>query len=380
MKSEATKDAMIEPAPCRSILITGGAGFIGVRLTAGLRAQLGPGAAITVFDSFHPQVHDGNPGARARLGEADARVVEGDIRDAAAVHAVVAQAAPEIVYHLASETGTGQSFDCPTRYSDVNVTGTAHLIEAIRAARSDGAPVSRVILASTRAVYGEGACVDAQGHPARAIERARTDLAAGHYAPKDAGGRFLTPIATCAATCPPAPASIYASTKLMQEYLLSQAFWGTDVGVGVLRLQNVYGAGQSLNNPYTGVLSIFTRQIAEGRTLDIFEDGRIVRDFVEVQDAVAALVAIGMTSTMPSGPIDIGAGEATTIHDVARHMLSLMDADPSRTRVTGDHRPGDIRHAVADIEAARRTLGWQPVVGLEQGLKRLITWSLDARP
>ena len=120
-------------------------------------------------------------------------MVEGDIRDGAAVHAVVAEAVPEVVYHLAAETGTGQSFDEPVRYADVNVMGTAHLIEAIRAA---DAPVSRVILAASRAVYGEGACVDAEGHPALAVERTDADLAAGQYAPKDATGRALTPVPT----------------------------------------------------------------------------------------------------------------------------------------------------------------------------------------
>lgn len=353
-----------------SILITGGAGFIGARLATALRAIL-PDVTLTVFDNLHPQVHAGNPDGRALIDACGVQFVKGDIRDADAVAAVVKQAGAQVIYHLAAETGTGQSFDLPAQYTDVNVMGTAHLIEAIRAA--GGAP--RVILAGSRAVYGEGACVDVDGQLCIALERTDDDLAAGDYQPKDVTGQSLTPVATSAINCPPAPASIYASGKLMQEYLLSQAFWGTDVQVGILRLQNVYGAGQSLNNPYTGVLSIFTRQIDQGKTLDIYEDGEITRDFIEVQDVVAAFVAIGLIAKVPQGVIDIGAGEATTIHDVARTMLGIMGSDTSKTRVTGAYRPGDIRHAVADITQAQTTLGWKPQCGLEEGLQRLVTWS-----
>ncbi len=351
-----------------SILITGGAGFIGSRLAAELSGE----ARVTVFDNFHLQVHDGNPDGRDLLAAHDVAVVEGDIRDAGAVSAAVAGAAPDIVYHLAAETGTGQSFDLLTRYTDVNVMGTAHLIAAIRAAER---PVARVILAGSRSVYGEGACIDAEGRPAVAVERTEADLAAGDFAPKDAGGRALTPVPTRAATCPVAPASIYASTKLMQEYLLGQAFWGTGTAVGILRLQNVYGPGQSLNNPYTGVLSIFTRQIAEGKTLAIYEDGEITRDFVLVADVVEAFAAMGRAAEMPRVVLDIGSGEAATIHDVARRLLALMGDDADRTRVTGAFRPGDIRHAVADISEARAHLGWTPRHDLEAGLAQLVDWS-----
>ena len=354
-----------------SILVTGGAGFIGSRLCAALAAE---GARVTAFDNFHPQAHAGNPGARERLDAAGATLVEGDVRDAAALRAALSDAAPDIVYHLAAETGTGQSFDLPVRYTDVNVMGTAHLVEAIRALPK--AP-ARVILAGSRSVYGEGACVDDLGHPAAAVERADADMAAGDYAPKDAAGRPLTPVATRADTCPVAPASVYASTKLMQEYLLSQAFWGSDTQVGILRLQNVYGPGQSLNNPYTGVLSIFVRQIGEGKTLEIYEDGEIVRDFVLVDDVVEAFATMARAGDMPRRVIDVGAGEGAAIHDVARRLLRLMSADADRTRVTGAFRPGDIRHAVADIGPARDLLGWQPRHDLDEGLSRLVSWSAE---
>ncbi|WP_300513188.1 NAD-dependent epimerase/dehydratase family protein [Aliiroseovarius sp.] len=351
------------------ILITGGAGFIGSRLAAALSTA----ATVTVFDNFHPQVHDGNPENRDRLARHAITVIEGDIRDAAAVADAVARTRPQIIYHLAAETGTGQSFDLVTRYNDVNVMGTAYLIDAIRAHAPD---LTRVVLAGSRSVYGEGACVDAEGRPTPAVERLDADLARGDFAPKDRAGRALTPVPTDA-TCVVAPASIYASTKLMQEYLLSQAFWGSDIAVGILRLQNVYGPGQSLNNPYTGVLSIFTRQIVEGKTLNIYEDGEITRDFVLVDDVVAAFAAMGLVPRMPREIIDIGSGEPATILDVARRLLGLLGVPQDRYTITGAYRPGDIRYAVADITRARDALGWQPSKSLGQGLEALVDWSSE---
>lgn len=355
-----------------SVLITGGAGFIGSRLAAALAGK----AAVTVFDNFHPQAHAGNPENRVRLDGAGTRVIEGDVRDAAALRAAVAAARPDIVYHLAAETGTGQSYDEPARYAAVNVMGTAHLIEAVRAAGG----VGRIVLAGSRSVYGEGACTDAAGRPAAAVERRAADLARGDFAPKDRAGRPLVPAPSAAAACPVAPASVYASTKLMQEYLLTQAFWGSDTQVGILRLQNVYGAGQSLNNPYTGVLSIFCRQIQEGKVLSIYEDGEITRDFVEVSDVVAAFAAMGQAERMPDAVLDIGSGRGATILQVARLLLELLGAPGDRLRISGEFRPGDIRHAVADTGPARAALGWAPAVTLEQGLARLADWARRPQP
>ena len=161
----------------------------------------------------------------------------------------------------------------------------------------------------------------------------------------------------------------------MQEYLLRQAFWGTPVEIGILRLQNVYGPGQSLNNPYTGVISIFRRQIEEGKTLNIFEDGVITRDFVFVDDVVAAFKAIGLVAECPRDIVDIGSGEATTILHMAKTLLSLMGRDPEKVRITGDFRAGDIRYAVADISMAREKLDWQPDYDLDRGLRAFLAWS-----
>jgi len=354
-----------------AIVITGGAGFIGSRLAV----ALAPAAEVTVYDNFHPQAHDGNPENRARLRTHGIAVIEGDMRDRAGLDAALAAVRPQIIYHLAAEIGTGQSFDQPARYTDVNVMGTAHLIEAARAVGG----VGRIVLAGSRAVYGEGACIDATGAPRAALERTSADMARGDFSPRGRDRQTLTPVATQAA-CPVAPASVYASTKLMQEYMLQQAFWGSETQVGILRLQNVFGPGQSLNNPYTGVLSIFCRQIQDGRVLEIFEDGEITRDFVAVDDVVTAFAAMRQVDRIPREILDIGSGQGVTILAVARLLLRLLGADEDRLRITGAFRPGDIRHAVADIARARATLGWTPAVTLEDGLAALADWSRQAQP
>lgn len=351
----------------KRILITGGAGFIGSRLAV----KLDEHADVTVYDNFHEQVHKGNPENKDRLIENNIKIITGDIRDSAAVKDAIKVVKPHIVYHFAAETGTGQSFDIVAQYNDVNVMGTAHLIEAIR---SEGESVERVILAGSRSVYGEGACINANGEPTAAVERLGSDLSAKNFEPKDKDGNTLKPVPTNS-TCVVAPASVYASTKLMQEYLLSQSFWGTDVEVGILRLQNVYGPGQSLNNPYTGVLSIFTRQISDGKVLNIYEDGEITRDFVTVSDVVDAFFAMGSVDEMPKDIIDIGSGEASSILDVAQKLLALMDEDPGKTTITGDFRPGDIRYAVADISKAKDMLDWAPKHSIDSGLRSLVDWS-----
>lgn len=349
------------------IFITGGVGFIGSRLA---ECWTRAGGLVTVFDSFHPQVasiHDAN---RQRLAELGVDIIKGDVRNRTALDTAIQKAKPDIVYHLAAETGTGQSYDMPAQYTDVNVSGTANLVEALRTAQST---TRRVILAGSRAVYGEGACVDAEGRPALAVARKTSDLAAGDFAPKDTNGNCLIPVATNA-SCLANPSSIYASTKLMQEYLLLQGFWGSETEVGILRLQNVYGPGQALRNPYTGVLSIFAQQVAEERTLEIYEDGEITRDFVFIDDVVSAFHRVGTVGAMPDGIIDIGSGMGTTILDVAKQVPLAMGKDVNNLRISGKFRPGDIRHAIADIARATDKLGWRPTHSLSTGIAQLTAW------
>lgn len=351
------------------ILITGGAGFIGSRLA---RLLVERGNDVLCYDNLHPQVHGVlRPAAGALFGPNGAGLVMGDVTDAAALASCVRYYDPEIIYHLAAETGTGQSHDEPTRYNSVNVIGTTNLVEAVR---RHGRRVRRVMLAGSRSIYGEGAASQAGGGICNAEPRMPEDMKRGDFALRNAAGAVVRPVPT-PEWLPPKPASVYASTKLMQEYLLGQCFTGTPVEVVVLRLQNVYGPGQSLSNPYTGVISIFSQQIEAGLRLNIFEDGDIIRDFVFVDDVVCAFAAAADLAAAPGLPVNIGSGVATSIRDMARALLKLYGRDPEAHDVSGNFRVGDVRFAVADISRARARLGWTPEVSFEQGLKRFWEWS-----
>lgn len=346
--------------------MTGGAGFIGSRLVRQLRAAA---EQIVVFDNLHPQVH----GEDASFPDEGGNVfcIEADIRDGDALKSAISDCSPTLIYHLAAETGTGQSYDLISRYCDVNVGGTSRLLEAVR---QSSAPAQRVILASSRAVYGEGAWRTRDGSLVIPAPRPEERLKAGDFSPSDVEGHSLTPVPT-PEHLSPAPASIYGSTKMMQELLLTQGLVGTATEPVILRFQNVYGPGQSLRNPYTGVLSIFCSQILEGRTLNIFEDGEIVRDFVFVDDVVEALVKAGTTASPGSAPINIGSGTPTTILGTARFLLKQLGAPQDRLAISGDFRIGDIRYSVADIRRANELLDWQPRVSLETGLSALADWA-----
>jgi len=351
--------------------ITGGAGFIGSRLAVALEPHVDQ---IVVFDSLHPQVH--GPAATPPQFGPKTRFVFGDVTDPDALTAAVQAASPALVFHLAAETGTGQSYDEPARYNSVNVMGTAYLIEALRKARAAGLPRCRIVLAGSRAVYGEGAYRAPDGRLVAGPVRTPEDLAAGRYLPSIPGLGALTPCPTPESLAP-APASVYASTKLMQEYLLEQCGAEGDFEVAILRFQNVYGPGQSLRNPYTGVLSIFSAQVLSGKSLEIYEDGEIARDFVYVDDVVASLVAAGLSVTVPAGPVNVGSGYPATIREVAETLLERLGSSRSNYSVSGKFRPGDIRYAVADISRAQTLLDWTPKVSLEAGLAALADWAKD---
>lgn len=345
----------------KRVLITGGAGFIGSRLARALAER---GAAVTIYDNLLEQVHGPDPAL-----DLPGQLVVADIRDGATLASVVGECAPHIVVHLAAETGTGQSADEPSRYAEVNVVGTALLIEALRALPETP---SRVVLAATRAVYGEGAYRDASGAEVIPAPRDLKAMAEGRFDLYDAYGNRLSPVPT-STEVPPAPGSVYGSTKLMQEYLLRQtpAPWRNVF----LRLQNVYGPGQSLRNPYTGVLSIFSNQAMGGQVINIYEDGEIFRDFVFVDDVVAAFVTACHEDAMLDGTFNIGTGEPTSILQAAQWILEELGIPASQCRVSGQFRAGDIRYAVADIAKTVERTTWRPKVPPREGIAQLVDWA-----
>lgn len=344
----------------RTVLVTGGAGFIGCAIAPALLTTFD---RVVAVDSLHPQIHPGR--ARPAALPADVELIVGDVADAATWDEVLDRVEPEVVVHLAAETGTGQSLSASTRHAQANVVGTTRMLDAL-AAR--GALPRRIVLASSRAVYGEGAWRGADGVAFHPTQRTAASLATGQW---DVPG--AVPLAMDARTVEPRPVSVYAATKLAQEQLLR--IWATSFGVepAILRLQNVYGPGQAMANPYTGIMTLFCRFAREGRSIPLFEDGEVRRDFVLIDDVAAAIVAAALSPRVSAVPLDIGSGEVQTIGAAARAVAAAYGApDP---HVTGRFREGDVRHAWADVTAAQEFLApWRPQVDLAAGVARLVEW------
>ncbi|GAA1240192.1 NAD-dependent epimerase/dehydratase family protein [Oryzihumus leptocrescens] len=340
------------------VLVTGGAGFIGSALSSLLAPQA---ASWTVLDSLHPQVHPDGV-APARLDPA-AELVVGDVTQANTWDKL-GDLRPDTVIHLAAETGTGQSLDEATRHANVNVVGTTQLTDWL--GRIGHLP-RHVLLTSSRAVYGEGAWSSANGTVSYPGQRTHRQLEAEQWDFLDLEG-----LPARADTTSPMPTSVYGATKLAQEHVLSA--WANSRGVplSIFRLQNVYGPGQSLTNSYTGIVALFSRLAREGRTIPVYEDGKIVRDFVFIDDVARALVAGLAEAPKDVRVLDVGAGVRTTILHLA-HTISDFYRAPA-PKINGLFRDGDVRHAVADIGRTVEALPWAPEVNLVQGVARLQEW------
>lgn len=349
----------------KHVLITGGAGFIGRHLT---RLSLAAGHQVTILDNLSPQIHGTNahfePPATVRFHRGDVTVRE----DVEAVLPGI-----DTIVHLAAETGTGQSMYEIDHYYRVNVQGTALLFDLLANGDYD---TSNIVLASSRSVYGEGAYLcrtcDTTGRRCFPLPRSPAQFAAHQWNPAcpHCGG----PVEATATREDDrlAPASIYAATKLAQEELVTVACTALGIAHSILRFQNVFGEGQSLSNPYTGLLSIFSTRIRLGLPLPIFEDGEEMRDFVHVEDVASAVLAC-IDQPLDAVTLNVGLGEPITIMAVAQMLCSIMES-PIKPHVTGQYRIGDIRHNFADISKLAKVTGFCPEIGLRTGLKRFCGW------
>ncbi|MBD8010998.1 NAD-dependent epimerase/dehydratase family protein [Microbacterium sp. Re1] len=351
------------------VLITGGAGFIGSRLAARF---VEAGHTVTVLDSLISQVHGDDPSTTSpllRSLDGVAEVIEGTVTSKDDLRRAINGAT--IVVHLAAETGTGQSMYEIDRYVDANVGGTAKLLDILA---NEENSVRRVVIASSRSIYGEGAYRTEDGRTVYPSHRADADMAAGDFDVHVDGEGPLTLIPTDEQS-KLHPSSVYGITKQMQESLVMTVMPTLGKEAVSVRYQNVYGPGQSLKNPYTGILSIFSTLIRQGKAINVFEDGLESRDFVYIDDIVEATF---LASTVPAAAgeiFNVGAGTATTVLDVVAALQKAYGVEVPVT-VSGQYRLGDIRHNIADTTKLRELLGFTPHVTFDEGVKKFADWVL----
>jgi dTDP-L-rhamnose 4-epimerase len=268
------------------------------------------------------------------------------------------------VFHLAALVGVGQSMYQAAEYVDVNVRGTAVLLEELTKG-----PVRKLVVASSMSIYGEGACLDTEGRAAVVGRRTLEQLRAGEWELTAEGGARLTPVRTNEEKVP-ALESVYALTKFDQERLCLILGRAYGIPTVALRFLNVYGPRQALSNPYTGVLAIFASRLLNGEAPLLFEDGEQQRDFVSVHDVVSACM-LAMESDAADGQVlNVGSGQPRTVASVARDIARVLGKHVS-PELTGKYRVGDIRHCFADISSAERVLGYRPRVAFGDGLSEL---------
>ncbi|MDT8757686.1 NAD-dependent epimerase/dehydratase family protein [Sphingomonas psychrotolerans] len=343
------------------VLVTGGAGFIGRQVTAELLRR---GNRVRVLDCLLEQVHGGS--ARPEGLPDDVELIVADIRDGDAVAGALKGV--DSVVHLAAEVGVGQSMYEVERYTSANDVGTAVLFE-----RLIDNPVRRVVTASSMSIYGEGLYRDADGNLVENAERGIVRDGQKIWDPLDAQGRPLTPVAT-PETKRPSLASIYALNKYVQER--TTHIMGAPYGIEsvCLRLFNVYGPGQALSNPYTGVLAIFASRFLNGQRPMIFEDGEQRRDFVHVSDVARAFADALVLPEAVGQTFNIGSGEDRSVTQVAQALAQAMGKNDLEPEIVGKARIGDIRHCFCDTALAAEKLGFRARQDFVEGLAELAEW------
>jgi dTDP-L-rhamnose 4-epimerase len=346
-----------------TVLVTGGAGFVGSHVVDALVAA---GRGVTVLDSLHRRSHAAAPGYL----NPDATYVRGDIRDADAVRAALRGVGA--VSHQAAVVGLGAAFTDVVDYAAVNDLGTAVLLRELAAGRFDG----RLVLASSMVVYGEGGYRCPRDGPVRPAPRTADAVAAGRFdppCPRCGGPLDAEPVTEAA---PAEPRNVYAATKLHQEHLCAAFERECGVPVAALRYHNVYGPRMPRDTPYAGVASIFRSALARGEAPRVTEDGRQLRDFVHVRDVARANVLALLADEPPRGAFNVASGEPRSVGDLAR-ALAAAHAPAPEPVMTGDFRLGDVRHVFASPERAAHRLGFRARVPFAEGMRELAAAPVD---
>lgn len=350
----------------KKVLVTGGSGFIGNAVVEILRKRY----EVVVLDNFSPQIHGENykESYLYQNIKDKCKIIKGDVRNYDDLK--VALEGVDYIIHLAAETGTGQSMYEINRYTDVNIKGTSNLLEVIL---KNKLPIKKIILSSSRSVYGEGMYFCKEHGMVVPKSREINDMKNGDFEPKCpiCGGKVE--ISQTTEECLLTPSSYYAYTKIAQEKMLELMCPTMNIPYTIFRYQNVYGAGQSLNNPYTGILSIFSKLLLKNQNLNIFEDGKESRDFVHVSDVAAATCSALENYATDYQHINVGSGENISVIQVAETLKRLYSSH-SEINISGDFRKGDIRHNIADINRAKTLCGFKPVYTFEKGMGEFTAW------
>lgn len=351
----------------QNILITGGAGFIGSRLALNLVRR---GHMVRVIDNLSPQIHGEEPESSPLYCSIQGKVefIRGSVTNREDLMRALLDI--ETVVHLAAETGTGQSMYAIQHYSDVNIGGTALLLDLIA---NEQFPVKKIVVASSRAVCGEGKYSCQQHGAVFPFSRREADMANGDFSVHCPICGVPAELASTDEETPVRPASVYGITKLNQEQMVLTVGKALGISAMAFRYQNVYGPGQSLSNPYTGILSIFSTRIRNGSSINIFEDGKESRDFVYIDDVVDATTRGIEYSESHVDVFNVGSGVATDVLTIVNMLQELLGKTVS-VDISGQFRLGDIRHNFADLTKVKKVLGFKPSVTLKDGLKQFVDW------
>lgn len=352
----------------KNILITGGAGFIGSNVALKLIAK---GYKVTVLDTLSRQIHGENPEEASPLYlsiKDKVKFLKGSVTSRE--DWMKALDGQQAVIHLAAETGTGQSMYEIEKYVETNIGGTALLLDILTNTKHN---VKRVLVAESRAIYGEGKYHCEKCGDVYPTDRKDEDMAKGDFechCPK-CGGK-VTLVGTTEDSVIH-PSSVYGISKQVQGQLVHLICPTIGVESVSFRYQNVYGPGQSLSNPYTGILSIFSTRIKNHNGINIFEDGKETRDFVYIEDVVDATI-LGLEVPEANGHVfNVGTGVATDVLTVANTLCEKYGIEVPIT-VSGNYRLGDIRHNFADITSARQILGFEPKWSFSDGIEQFTKW------
>lgn len=351
----------------KNVLITGGAGFIGSNLALAL---IDKGYKITVLDNLSEQIHGSSPEDSSFLfSKIKNKVIF--IKGTVTSKEDWAKALDEqdVVVHLAAETGTGQSMYEIQKYVEVNVNGTAIMLDLLANQRHR---VKKVIIASSRSIYGEGKYVNELGESVFPRHRSAEAMDKGDFEVKDSGSNLLNLVGTDEES-KIHPSSVYGITKQNQEQMIMTVCPTIGIAPVAFRYQNVYGPGQSLSNPYTGILSIFSTLINNGKEINIFEDGKESRDFVYIDDVVNATI-LGIESEKADGEIfNVGTGEAVNVITVANELIKNYGSS-TKLNISGNYRLGDIRHNYANLTKIKKILGYTPQYTFKEGIEKFCNW------